>query len=119
MVISASPTSAALSVAHRLASLFLSPFLGSMLDFLGEGGMEDSLEKDDLTDISGMSQSTLIWPSEVEVAGDEEYLEDEGNYWTSCYLPAHLPFELLASHFALWTTYVVLLCKMKLPPGLI
>ena len=79
MVISASPTSAALSVAHHLASLFLSPFLGSMLDFLGEGGMEDSLEKDDLTDISGMSQSTLIWPSEVEVAGDEEYLEDEGN----------------------------------------
>ena len=44
-----------------------------MLDFLGEGGMEDSLEKDDLTDISDMSQSTLILPSEVEVAGDEEY----------------------------------------------
>jgi hypothetical protein len=79
MVVSASPTSAALSVAHRLASLFLSPFLGSMLDFLGEGGMEDSLEKDNLTDISGLSRSTLISPSEVEVAGAEEYLEGEGN----------------------------------------
>ena len=77
MVISASPTLVALSVAHCLASLFLSPFLGSMLDFMGEGGMEDSLEKDDLTDISGTSWSTLISPSEV--AGDEEYLEDEGN----------------------------------------
>ena len=50
-----------------------------MLDFLGEGGVEDSLEKDDLTDISAMTLSTLISPSEVEVAGDEEYLEDEGN----------------------------------------
>ena len=73
MIVSASPTLVALSVAHRLASLFLSPFLGSMLDFLGEGGMEDSLEKDDLTDISDMSQGTLISPSEVEVAGNEEY----------------------------------------------
>ena len=73
MVISTSPTSVALSMAHRLASLFLSHFLRSMLDFLGKGGMEDSLEKDDLTDISDMSQSTLILPSEVEVAGDEEY----------------------------------------------
>jgi hypothetical protein len=38
------------------------------------------------------------------------------------YLLTHLPFELLASHFSLWTTYVVLLMllsKMKLPPGLI
>ena len=73
MVISASPTSAALSMAHCLASFVLSPFLGSMLDFLGEGGMEDSLEKDDLSDISNMSQGTLIPPSEVEVASDEEY----------------------------------------------
>ena len=79
MVVSASPTSAALSVAHHLASLFLSPFLGSMLDFLGEGGMEDTLEEDDLTDISAMSLSTLISPSEVGFAGDEEYLEAEGN----------------------------------------
>ena len=34
----------------------------------------------------------------------------------SCYLPTHLPFKLLASHFSLWTTYIVLLmllCKMK------
>ena len=46
-------------------------------DFLGKRGMEDSLENDNLTDISGMSQSTLISPSEVEVTGDEEYLEDE------------------------------------------
>ena len=75
LVISASPTSAALSMAHRLASFVLSPFLGSMLDFLGEGGMEDSLEKDDLTDISGMSQGILISPSEVEVASDEEYFQ--------------------------------------------
>jgi hypothetical protein len=37
------------------------------------------LEKDDLTDISGLSRSTLISPSEVEVASAEEYLEDEGN----------------------------------------
>ena len=40
----------------------------------------------------------------------------------SCYLPDHLPFELLTSHFSLWTTYVILLmllCKMKLPLGLI
>ena len=51
MVVSASPTSEALSMAHHLASLFLSPFLGSMLDFLGKGGMEDSLEKDNFTDI--------------------------------------------------------------------
>ena len=79
MVISASPTLVAHSVAHCLASLFLSPFLGSMLDFLGKGGMKDSLEKANLTDISGMSQSTLILPSEVKVTGDEEYLEDEGN----------------------------------------
>jgi hypothetical protein len=50
-----------------------------MLDFLGKGGMEDSLEKDNLTDISGLSRSTLISPSEVKVAGAEEYLEDEGN----------------------------------------
>ena len=88
MVVSASPTLAALSVAHHLTSLFLSPFLGSMLDFLGEGGMEDSLEKDDLTDISGMSRSTLISPSEVKVTSDEEYLEDEGNWalpWFWCY----------------------------------
>ena len=67
MVIAASPTLAALSMAHHL-----SPFLGSMLDFLGKGGMEDSLEKDNLTDISDMSQGTLILPSEVEVASDEE-----------------------------------------------
>ena len=73
MVVSASPTLAALSMAHCLASLVLSPFLGCMLDFLGKGGIEDSLEKDDLTDISDMSQGTLISPSEVEVAGDEEY----------------------------------------------
>ena len=73
MVISASPTSVALSMAHHLASLFLSPFLVYMLDFLGEGSMEESLKKDDLTDISGVSQSTLILPSEVEVAGNEEY----------------------------------------------
>ena len=45
MVISACPT-------YHLASLFLSPFLRSMLHFLSEGGMEDTLEKDDLTDIS-------------------------------------------------------------------
>ena len=37
MVVSTCPTAAALSVAHHIASLFLSPFLGSMLDFLGEG----------------------------------------------------------------------------------
>ena len=79
MVISACLTSAALSLAYHLASLFLSPFLGSMLDFLGERGMEDTLEKDDLTDISAMSLNTLISPSEVGVAGDEEYLEAEAN----------------------------------------
>jgi len=79
MVVSASPTSAALSMAHRLASLFLSPFLGSMLDFLGEGGMEDILEKDDLTNISDTSLNTLISSSEGGVAGVEEYLEAEGN----------------------------------------
>ena len=73
------PISVALSAAHHLASLFLSPFLGSMLDFLGEGGKEDTLEKDDLTDISVTSLSTLILPSEVGVVGDEEYLEVEGN----------------------------------------
>ena len=73
MVIFAFPTLVALSVTHCHASLFFSPFLGSMLDFLGKGGMEDSLEKDNLTDISDMSQGTLILPSEVEVAGDEEY----------------------------------------------
>jgi hypothetical protein len=79
MVVSASPTSAALSVAHRLASLFLSPFLGSMLDFLGEGGMEDTLEKDDLTNISAMSLNTFISSSEGGVADVEEYPEAEGN----------------------------------------
>ena len=73
MVVSASSTLAALSMAHCLASLVLSPFLGSMLSFLGKGGMRDSMEKDDLTDISDMSQGTLISPSEVEVAIDEEY----------------------------------------------
>ena len=79
MVISVCPTLAALSVAHHLASLFLSPFLGSMLDFLGKGGKKDTLEKDDLTDISAMSLSTLISPSEVGVACDKEYFEVEGN----------------------------------------
>ena len=73
MVVSASPTLVALSMAHCLASLFLSPFLGSMLDFLGKRGMEDSLEKDNFTDISDMSQGTLISPPEVEVASNEEY----------------------------------------------
>jgi hypothetical protein len=79
MVVSACPTSAALSVAHHLASLFLSPFLGSMLDFLGESGMEDTLEKDNLTDISSTSLNTLISPSEGGVTCNEEYLEVEGN----------------------------------------
>jgi hypothetical protein len=79
MVVSACPTSAALSLAHRLASLCLSPFLGSMLDFLGERGMEDTLEKDDLTDISATSLITLISSSEGGVAGDKEYFEVEGN----------------------------------------
>ena len=78
MVISACPHQW-LSVAHHLASLFLSPFLGSMLNFLGGGGMEDTSEKDDLTDISAMSLRTLISPSEVGVASDKEYLEVEGN----------------------------------------
>jgi hypothetical protein len=73
------PLAGFISGIHPDCFLFLSPFLGSMLDFLGEGGLEDSLEKDDLTDISGLSRSTLISPSEVEVAGAEEYLEDEGN----------------------------------------
>ena len=35
--------------------------------------MEDSLEKDDLTEIYDMSQGTFISPSEVEVASNEEY----------------------------------------------
>jgi len=75
MVVSACPTSAALSLAHGLASLFFSPFLGSMLDFLGERGMEDTLENDDLIDISATSLSTIISPSEIGVTGDKEYLE--------------------------------------------
>ena len=79
MVISASPTSTALSLAHHLALPFLSSFLGSMLDFLGERGMEDTLEKDNLTDISAMILNTLISPSDGGVTGDEEYLVAEGN----------------------------------------
>ena len=79
LVISACPSSAALSLAHRLVSLFFSSFLGSMLDFLGKRGMEDTLEKDDLTDISATSLSIIISPSEIGVAGDKEYLEAEGN----------------------------------------
>ena len=61
------------------ATLFLSPFLGSMLDFMGKRGMEDTLEKDDLTNISATSLHTLISSSEGGVTGDEEYFEVEGN----------------------------------------
>lgn len=76
MVISACPTSAALSLAHRLASLFFSPFLGSMADFLGAGGMEDVIEKGD---ISASSLSTITSSSEIRAGGDEEYSEVEDN----------------------------------------
>jgi hypothetical protein len=76
MVISACPTSAALSLAHRLALLFFSPFLGSMADFLGAGGMEDVIEKGD---ISASSLSTITSSSEIRAGGDEEYSEVEDN----------------------------------------
>jgi hypothetical protein len=79
MVVSACPTSAALSLAHHLASLFLSPFLGSMLDFLGKGGMEDNVEKDDAVDFSSASLSTITSPSEIGFAVDEGYSEVEEN----------------------------------------
>jgi hypothetical protein len=77
--VSACPTSVALSLAHHLVSLFLSPFLGSMLNFLGDGGMEDIMEKGDVIDISAASLSTITSPSEIGVAGDEEYSEVDRN----------------------------------------
>jgi len=79
MVVSSCPTSVALSLSHCLDSFCLSPFLGSMLDFLGERGMEHTLEKDNLVDISAMSLNTAISSSEGGVTGDEEYFEVEGN----------------------------------------
>jgi hypothetical protein len=79
MVISACPTSVALSLAHCLASLFLSLFLGSMLDFLGKRGMEDNVEKGDAVDFSSASLSTITSPSEIGFAGDEGYSEIEEN----------------------------------------
>jgi hypothetical protein len=76
MVISTCPTSAALSLAHHVMSLFFSPFLGSMADFLGTGGMEDIIEKGD---ISASSLSTITSSSEVRAGGDEGYSEVEEN----------------------------------------
>jgi hypothetical protein len=52
MVVSMCLTSAALSLAHHLLSLFLSPFLGSMSDYLSEGGMENTMEKDNIVGAS-------------------------------------------------------------------
>jgi hypothetical protein len=79
IVISACPTSVALSLAHCLVSLFLSSFSESTLDFLGQGWMEDNVEKGDAVDFSTVSLCTITSPSEIGVAGDEEYSEDEGN----------------------------------------
>ena len=50
-----------------------------MLDFLGEGGMEDSLEKDDLTDISDMSQVLLFRHLRLRLLVIRNILEDEGH----------------------------------------
>jgi hypothetical protein len=47
-----------------------------MADFLGAGGMEDAIEKGD---ISATSLSTITSSSEIRAAGDEEYSEVEGN----------------------------------------
>jgi hypothetical protein len=74
MVVSTCPTSAALSFPHHLVLLFF-PFLRSMADFLGAGGMEDTIEKGD---ISATSLSTIT-SSEIRAAGDEEYSKVEGN----------------------------------------
>jgi hypothetical protein len=76
MVISACPTSVALSLAHRLVSLFFSPFLGSMADFLRAGGMEDVIEKGDT---SASSLSMITSSSEIRAGGDEGYSEVEEN----------------------------------------
>ena len=79
MVISACPSSAALSLAHHLVLQFFSSFLGSMLDFLSKRGLEDTLEKDDLTNISATSLNTAISSSKGGVAGNEEYFKVKGN----------------------------------------
>ena len=79
MVVFACPTSAALLLAHCLASTCLSPFLGSMADFLGAGGMEDVIEKGDPINVSATSLSTITSSSEIKAAGDEEYSGVEEN----------------------------------------
>ena len=79
IVISACPTSAALSLTHHTVSFFLSPFLGSMPDFMGKGGMEDSVEEGDAIDVSTVSLSTITFPSGLGFAGNGEYPEVEGN----------------------------------------
>jgi hypothetical protein len=50
-----------------------------MLDFLGGGGMEGIEKKGDNVNFSTASLSMITSPSEIGVAGDEEYSEDEGN----------------------------------------
>ena len=55
------------------------PLLGVYIGFLDKREKEDIPEKGDIVDISAASLSTITSPSEIGVAGDEEYLEVEGN----------------------------------------
>jgi hypothetical protein len=75
MTVSACPSATGLLLVHHFLSCFFSFFLGSMSDYLEEGGVEDAGEKGEPLGISTESLGMITSSSAIGVADSGKYSE--------------------------------------------